>query len=276
MSKGKKNDRKDKERKKRIKKTIIEWVVVIGIVLFLRSFFVESFLIPTGSMEDTYFPGDLIVVNKFKYGLKVPFRLQKIFYKRMPRRGEIIAFVAPFEPEKPYPPENYIRILFPKFIPLLPLWWDKQNKRIIFYAPKNLIKRCIAVAGDTVEVRNKVLYINGKRQEDDYAQHKDYRLIPGLVLPKQEYQRKWENREFKEEEIVRDNFGPVVVPEDCFFAMGDNRDFSYDSRYWGAVPYDYLIGTPLFIYFSLGGHGGILQRIFNIRWNRIGRLMNRE
>ena len=259
--------------KQRTKKIIKDWTIVILVVLFLKAFIIEAFNIPSGSMENTYLPGDFLLVNKFTYGVKIPFTLKNIIPGKRPERGDIIIFRFPADPPAPYPPEDHIRIVFPKYLPLLPLWWNKRTKNFVFYAPRNFIKRCVAVEGDTVEVRNKVLYVNGKRVVEPYVVHKDYRFIPGLVMPRSEYQRRWENREFINEERVRDNFGPVVVPEGCVFAMGDNRDLSLDSRYWGPVPYKNLKGSPLFIYFSIGGRGSILQRLIGIRWNRIGRLM---
>ena len=259
--------------KKKRNNLVISWFVVICIVFFLKAFFVEAFNIPTSSMKDTYLPGDFLLVNKFSYGLKIPLTLKNIIPGKIPKRGEIVVFRFPLDPDTPYMVSDYVRIIFPKYIPLLPLWWNKRTHTFFFYAPRSFIKRCVALEGDTVEIRNKKVYINGEIVEEPYVVSKDCKFIPGIVLPFMEYQRKWENGEFVNKERVRDNFGPVVVPEGCFFAMGDNRDFSYDSRYWGAVPYKNLKGSPLFIYFSIAERGNFSIRLIKSRWNRIGKIM---
>jgi signal peptidase I len=184
-------------RKRRAKPVWLEYleagVVAVVLALLIRTFLFQAFRIPTGSMEDTLLVGDYLFVNKFLYGAEIPFtghaRLPGI---RDPQRGDIIVFRYPKDPSQDY------------------------------------IKRCVALPGDTVEYRDKVLYVNGEPQDEDYVKLADgSRMSPG-----------------------RDNFGPVVVPEDKFFMMGDNRDRSSDSRFWGFLDRELIRGKAMFIYFS--------------------------
>lgn len=202
----------------------------------IRIFFVQAFKIPTGSMENTLLVGDLLLVNKFIYGARtpdvIPFTDIKIpQYQlpalREPRSGDIIVFKFPPDPVVDY------------------------------------IKRCVAVAGQTVEIRDKVVYVDGKafRETIDPAglKFEDPEIIPrdkgyGSVYPKNAGSR--------------DNYGPVKVPEGFLFAMGDNRDRSYDSRQWGFIPRDYVIGKALMVYWSTASDDN-----FDIRWSRIGMMV---
>lgn len=229
-------------KKEKIKREIYSWAVVIIVVLVLRAIFVEAYVIPTGSMEKTLLIGDALLVNRFIYGIKFPYTQFALIPGRMPNRGEIIVFKYPFE-------------------------------------NKDFVKRCVAVAGDTVQIINKVLYINGKKIEESYKYHKDTQIIPGLPREDALYQKSWENAKLADLYgiYVRDNFGPVVVPKDCVMAMGDNRDNSLDSRFWGPLHKKYLKGKPLFIYFSFNP-GGEAANLFDIlkfwRWRaiRLGRI----
>lgn len=254
--------------KTRVSRFIRSWGPVILIVVLLRSFVVESFRIPSGSMEETLLNGDMILVNWFIYGVKIPFTTHDIIKLRTPRVGDIIVFRHPAEPDWPQPEGNFIRF-FPKWFPLFPLYWDKTRGSFRWYAPANLIKRCVALAGDTVEMRNKMLYVNGSPRNEPYAVHQDGRMFEPLELPRSEYQRRWEGRSFYDSgEVggrVRDNFGPVVVSEGCVMAMGDNRDNSSDGRFFGPLPIKFIKGQAMIIYFYAGAGG--------VRWDRIGRLI---
>ncbi len=256
---------------KKLKDFVRSWGSVILIVLLIRAFIIEAFNVPTGSMEDTILPGDFVLVNKFIYGFKIPFTTRDLIPGRKPKRGEIVIFRYPVDPETPKPEERFIRF-FPKWLPLLPIYWDKEKKFFHWYAPRNFVKRCIAVEGDTVEIINKRVYVNRKPLYEPYAMHKD-----PYIIPRREdtlgFEKRWLNREFINNMEIRDNFGPVVVPEGHIFVMGDNRDFSHDSRYWGPVPLRFVKGSPLVIYFSLGQGGNILERILHIQWGRIGRVI---
>ncbi len=210
--------------KERIRREIYTWATVIAVVLVLRAIFVEAFVIPTGSMEKTLLIGDALLVNRFIYGVKipVPFSTEQIplIPGRMPRRGEIIVFRYPFE-------------------------------------NKDFVKRCVAVENDTVQLIDKRLYVNGVMVDGPYVRHTDPSTIRGVIADNRLYQEKWEKAQLADliGYQVRDNFGPVVVPKDCVFAMGDNRDNSADSRFWGPLHKKYLKGRPLFIYFSFDpGH----------------------
>ena len=247
---------------------IRSWGPVILIVLIIRAFVIEAFRIPSGSMEDTLLNGDMLLVNKFVYGVKLPFTNSDIIPYRSPRPGDIIIFRYPVDPDWPEPEANYVRF-FPKWLPLLPLFWDKNRHWFKWYSPRNFIKRCVAVEGDTVEMRNNDLYVNGKRRYEPYVVHKDPITYSGLTIPQSEFQTLWEKRVFLGNPdiglMVRDNFGPVVVPQGCVMAMGDNRDNSSDARFWGPLPKKFIKGQALVIYFYLGPGG--------IKWDRVGRLI---
>jgi len=190
-------------------------VVAILIALFIRAFVVQAFKIPSGSMEPTLLVGDHLLVNKFIYGIKIPFVDRKLLVYKEPKRGDIVVFI------------------FPK---------DKK---------KDFIKRVVGAPGDTVEVRHKKIYINGKHWDDPYGVYRDAE-VTGMV--------------------PRDNFGPVVVPPDHVLVMGDNRDRSYDSRFWGFVPFDQIKGKALILYWSWDKLTDNLAD--KVRFKRIGQLIH--
>ena len=174
-------------------------------LLFTNTFVIKTFFIPSGSMEDTLLVGDHLFVNRFIFG-PAPSALEKrLLPLRTPRRGDIVIFRSPERPTV------------------------------------DLVKRLIGLPGDTLQIVNKELFVNGQRVTDTaYVVHKDARTFP--------------NRPYLSEQMrLRDNFGPVTVPEGRYFCMGDNRDYSYDSRFWGTVPADYLKGRAFVIYWSFGG-----------------------
>lgn len=221
------------------------WVEVVVIVLLLRAFIVQAYVIPSPSMEDTLLMGDALLVNRFVYGIKTPFTMTQIFPGRMPKRNEIIVFKFPFE-------------------------------------NNDFIKRCVALPGDTVEVIDKILYVNHKQVDGPHIVHKDTITYPRIEVSQAEFQSVWEKAKASDYYYpsIRDNFGPVVVPKDYVFAMGDNRDNSFDSRFWGPLHKKYLKGKPLFIYFSFDFPGGrtILDVLMFWKWRsirlaRIGQLV---
>lgn len=167
--------------------------VALLIFLLIRTFAFQAFRIPTGSMENTLLPGDFLFINKFAYGARFPFSQFRLPGYSHPKRGDILVFEFPQDRKQDY------------------------------------IKRCVAVAGETVEVRDKQLYINGEEQDEEYVVHKDPHR----------------NND------VRDNFGPYRVPPNHIFMMGDNRDQSYDSRYWGPVDLGLVHGKAWVTYFSI-------------------------
>lgn len=174
------------------------WAVIIA--LFVMSFIIQAFKIPSGSMENTLLIKDHLFVCKFIYGIRVPFYKEKrILDIKKPDRREILVFEYPREPSKDY------------------------------------IKRCIGLPGDTIEIKDKELYVNGKLQDEPYVMHKDPRTYPNAPYVPDNMKK-------------RDNFGPITVPEGEYFVMGDNRDFSSDSRFWGPLPERYIKGKALFKY----------------------------
>jgi signal peptidase I len=183
-------------------------LVALVLAFVIRTFIVQAFKIPSGSMLETLQIGDHLLVNKFLYGLKWPFSDSYAVQGIDPERGDIIVFKYP-------------------------------NNRDIDY-----IKRIIGVPGDVIEIRNKQLIRNGQPVREGYIKHSQ----PTLMLP------------------VRDNYGPVTVPQGRYFVMGDNRDDSQDSRFWGFVDRPDLHGKAWRIYWSSEGLG-------NIRWDRFGKLV---
>ncbi|MEA3307553.1 MAG: signal peptidase I [Elusimicrobiota bacterium] len=213
--------------------TVFSAVILASVVMYL---FVQAFKIPSGSMRTTFLEGDHLFVNKFIYGIRIPYTKKKIFKFRKIQRGDIVVFKFPSE--KPGEVQC----------------GGKQYG-------KDFIKRVIGLPGDKLQIKAGVVYINDKRiMEEDYAQYLDgfnrYPPSPDKI-PNFEYQKYWKKRMLGKlfAEYVRDNFGPVTVPEGHYLVLGDNRDRSCDSRYWGPVP-DYLVkGRAWFIYWPFSRMG---------------------
>jgi signal peptidase I len=199
------------KKKSTLRENIEAIIIAIILALFIRTFIVQAFKIPSGSMKNTLLIGDHILVNKFIYGIKIPFTNGKTLISLGdPEPRDIIVFKYPEDPKKDF------------------------------------IKRVIGVAGDTIEIKDKQLFVNGTLQEDEpYAIHKDPKMIPAQFT-------------------VRDNFGPITVPENSLFVMGDNRDNSHDSRFWGFVDLKAVRGKAFLIYWSWN------REAFGVRWNRLG------
>jgi len=175
-------------------------LIAVIFVNFARIFVFQAFKIPTGSMEDNLKIGDHIIVNKFIYGPATT-AWKKLFALRDPKRGDIIVFRYPLQPDTDF------------------------------------VKRVIGMPGDTVEIRDKVVYINGKALDEPYVIHVDSTIFPKQPALPEPYHS-------------RDQFGPVSVPDGQYFAMGDNRDRSSDSRYWGFVPRGMIKGRAFMVYWS--------------------------
>ena len=188
-------------------------IIAFVLAMIIRAFFIQAFRIPSGSMLETLQIGDHLLVSKIVYGVKVPFTDKVLVRFSDPGRRDIIVFEYPVDPSKDF------------------------------------IKRIIGVPGDTIEIRDKEVYVNGEKLDEPYARHTDPHIIPGQ----------------------RDNKGPFTVPADNYFCMGDNRDESHDSRFWGFVDRGKIKGKAWIIYwswpqFSLGG-------LTDIRWGRIGNVI---
>ena len=190
--------------------------IALIIAIIVRSFFLQAFKIPSSSMEPTLLIGDHLLVNRLSYVVKVPFSDIVLLNLGNPTRGDVVVFRYPMD------------------------------------RSKDFIKRVIATEGETVEIRDKVLFVNGKRIEDPWGVFLDPNIMPAYVAPK-------------------DNFGPVKVPKDSIFVMGDNRDRSLDSRFWLFVKRDDLVGRALILYFSWDRNAE--NPINYIRWTRFGKLI---
>jgi len=209
--------------KGKLREYVEAFAVALLIALLVRTFVIQAFKIPSGSMENTLLVGDHIFVNKFLYGYHVPYTKGRILAFQTPQRGDIIVFVFPEDPSKDF------------------------------------IKRVVAIPGDMVEIRDKVVILNGEPLREEYTRFADGEMTDGFVRS-------------------RDNMPPVKVPAGEYFVMGDNRDRSYDSRFWGFVDEDAVIGKALFIYFSLDW--GIDLQWYQfwrypelVRWERIGDML---
>jgi signal peptidase I len=209
------------EKKKSVFREYVEAIgIAILLALFIRTFVVQAFKIPSGSMLPTLLIGDHLLVNKFIYGIKIPFSGKLLVPIKDPESGDIIVFKFP-------------------------------RDRSIDY-----IKRVVGVPGDRIEVKDKKLYRNGKRAEDPHAHFSSTTVLPASVSPK-------------------DNFGPVTVPEGKYFVMGDNRDNSSDSRFWGFVDTSDVLGKAFIIYWSWDIDEPLLsvERFTSIRWGRLAHII---
>ncbi len=203
-------------------------IIAIILALTIRAFVVQAFKIPSGSMIPSLLIGDHILVNKLAYGLQLP--------------GEC-AFEISFPPVTCYTSNMLI-----DFDP------PERGDIIVFRYPENeqkdFIKRIIGVPGDVIRIDNKIVSVNGEPLRDaPFTQRVDPGIIDGRINP-------------------RDNFGPRTVPDDSYFVMGDNRDQSLDSRFWGYVQQDKIKGRAFLIYWSWHGRGAWTEWV---RWNRIGK-----
>jgi signal peptidase I len=225
------------------------------LVLVIRSSFIEAFKIPSGSMIPTLLVGDQIFVNKLAYGLRVPFTewvMDKPLYffrTKEPARGDIIVFKYPEDPE-------------------------------IYF-----IKRIVAIPGDTVEMRNKLVYINGKPYDrTPVSNDKLDKIFTSLQDSSSEYPRDrmkvFEDKFDKttgtimvdSQSFYSVDMPEIKVPEGKYFVMGDNRDNSKDSRFWGFVPFEYIKGNAVVIWLSVWMDFD--QKTFTFHPERIGTILH--
>src|SRR5205809_6056038 len=218
--------------------------IVIAVILafFIRTFVVQAFKIPTGSMEENLLIGDHLLVNKFALGPTKTGVERALLPVGTIKRGDVLVFKYPVEPDRDF------------------------------------IKRVIGLPGETLELKAKKIFINGKPLDEPYVHFLE------------EPRRNAELAEITSSD-VRENYGPVTVPPDQYFMMGDNRDNSADSRYWGFMPRDYVKGKALLIYWSyeseredyedesasatLKGLASVFMHFFTkTRWDRLGRMIH--
>lgn len=224
---------------RRMGRALFEWAksVSLALLLFLvlRSFLVEAFKIPSGSMEGTLLVGDFLLVNKLVYGAEVPFTGKRLPAVRAPKNGDILVFQWPSDPTK------------------------------------NFVKRLVGLPGDTVAMDHGVLVRNGVRQVEDYTRHiepnydpagDDFHWQRSFLVPLA--------RAAPTYRPSRSNWGPLVVPARHYFVLGDNRDNSLDSRYWGFVPDTLVRGSPLIVYYSYAtDSASSFSWLTHVRWKRI-------
>lgn len=211
--------------------------VSTAIVLFLliRTFLVEAFKIPTGSMENTLLVGDFLLVNKAVYGAEIPVASARLPAFAEPEREDVVVFLPPHDPTK------------------------------------NYVKRIVGLPGDTLEMRDKVLYLNGVPRPEPYARYVDRFGDPTDARMQWQVEHLLPDAEPAYYEPTRDTWGPLVVPPGKYFALGDNRDNSEDSRYWGFLDAADIRGRPMFVYYSFVRNP--LQPfswLTHVRWSRIG------
>jgi signal peptidase I len=232
----------------------------ILIYLFIRQFLMEAFRIPSGSMIPTLMVGDWLFVNKVAYGPQIPFTKIHLPGYRTPQHGDVIVFVSPYQAD--------------------------EAARGADPTP-TLVKRLVGTPGDTLYMRNGMLYRNGLEQRQGFGAEKNFK---GPDAPEPDFA--WEHTiEIKGSRFgappaqpTHDNWGPLLIPKDRYFMMGDNRYCSKDGRYWGLVPRENLRGRPMFVYYSYRTSrvpeettdcnpdisDRVLPFITDIRWGRIG------
>jgi signal peptidase I len=212
------------------------FIFAVALFIVIKTFFIEAFKIPSGSMEQTLLVGDFLLVNKAVYGAEIPFTGHHLPALAQPDHGDVIVFEWPID------------------------------------RSKNFVKRLIGLPGDTVEMRDGVLVRNGKLLREPYVQHVQPTSDPSMDDFR--WQRDYLVRRAEARvgyHPSRNTWGPLVVPPKMYFVLGDNRDDSWDSRYWGFVPDSLVKGRPLVIYYSYERDS--MRRfpwITNIRWDRLG------
>jgi signal peptidase I len=228
------------QRSPRVWHYLWEWAksFQLAVLLFLviRAFVVEAFKIPSGSMEGTLLVGDFLLVNKLVYGAEIPFAGKRLPAVRPPARGDVIVFQWPSDPTK------------------------------------NFVKRLVGTPGDTLSMREGILFRNGVRLQEAYVRHTD----PGVDPAGEEF--RWQRDYLVRTAAAsmsyhpsRNNWGPLVVPGEHLFVLGDNRDNSLDSRYWGFVPDSLVRGQPMVVYYSYAPDSSArLDFLTRVRWQRLG------
>jgi signal peptidase I len=232
----------------------------VSIYLVVKTLFVEAFRIPSGSMIPTLLVGDWLFVNKLAFGPAIPFTNTHLPGYTDPKHNDIVVFVSPYQADNA-----------PDFTP-------------------TLVKRLIGMPGDTLHMRDGVLYLNGVPQRQGFAAATNPKGDPNEVSPLFDWQHQIEVKASRfgppPAQPTHDNWGPLLIPANHYFMMGDNRYCSKDSRYWGVVPKDNVRGRPIFVYYSYRPgpkpdmtecDGDVSDRplpfITDIRWGRIGHVI---
>jgi signal peptidase I len=238
---GQGSKRTGKDRAKKDENGFLEWtkslIVALVLFLFIRSFLVHTFVIISGSMEEALLVGDLLLVNRAAVGSQVPGTSWRIPGYAKLKRGDILVFDPPHEDDL------------------------------------KLVKRLMGLPGDTVEMRNKVFFVNGEPLDEPYAQHVDSRDDVHPWMSWQQEFALWDGSNGPYAP-TRDNWGPLVLPLDRYLMLGDNRDTSLDSRYWGLLEGWRIEGRAVLVYFSYNkGSLRPFPWLKEIRWSRIGDLV---
>jgi signal peptidase I len=214
-------------------------VLSLALFVVIRAFGVEAFKIASGSMEHTLFEGDFLLVNKLVYGAGIPGVGRKLPALHDPRDGDVIVFVFPLD------------------------------------LTRNYVKRIIGVPGDTVEMRDGAVYRDSKRIREPYVVR-----IPGET-DQADGDFRWQTlylvgrSPLADYHPSRNNWGPLVVPAGNYFVLGDNRDNSSDSRYWGFVPDSLVRGQPLMVYYSYAPDSADrFDWLKRVRWKRFGEIVH--
>lgn len=260
-----------KKKKKKILRKKNQWQSTLEAVLFavvvafpIKAYVFQNFMIPSSSMESTLLIGDYLVGNRLKY-----------FFTE-PKREDIVMFYNPEDPEYPQPREEFHRLVGP-------VYWSDKTHFLTWHQKKYFVKRVIGLPGDEIEIKDRRVYVNGKKFEKDYEQYVDPHGYGNLPIV-------W-NNQGKVNDInygdydgkikgERDNLGPVIVPEGYYFVMGDNRDMSSDSRFWGFLDRRAITGSPFIIFFSSGEKPITNIRYYNmerpkeIRWERFFKILD--
>jgi len=258
------NKKKKVLRKKSQFQGYMEAILFAFVVAFpIKAYIFQNFMIPSQSMESTLLVGDYLVGNRLKY------------YFTEPKREDIVMFYNPGDPKYPQPPEDYLRLVGP-------LYWDKTTNLIKWHQKKYFVKRVIGLPGEKIEIKDRRVYIDDVLFHRDYEQYVDKNGRSNVPIV-------W-NNQYEVNDInygpydgkiegKRDNFGPVVVPKNSYFVMGDNRDMSSDSRFWGFLDRGAITGSPFIVFFSSGKEpikdidDFYEKRTKKIRWDRFMKII---
>jgi len=208
---------------------------VLLIVFLLRSFLFEPFRIPSGSLEPTLLIGDFILVNKFDYGIRIPVLHKKIHDVHQPKRGDIMVFRFPPNPSVDF------------------------------------IKRVIGLPGDKISYIDKIIYVNGEKIQQEFERNaltQDEESSGSNIVEKQENLLGIKHDIYQRSGRLSYDYRDIVVPQGMYFVMGDNRDDSWDSRFWGFVPEKNIVGKASLVWMSWNSSD------YNVRWGRLGTIIN--